>query len=130
MGVEDECVYCHSRYVNYMNCCLMCGRVQTKRKTAGTVLPQRGRRLTQEERDGLIRDVQCGLVSGMLNMAELGRKYSVDRKTVAYWKKKLSISVSVSVVCPFCHGEGSFIEYTESGSKRYRCNQCDRYFIE
>ena len=93
----DECVYCHGRYVNYLNYCLMCGRVQPKQRITATVTPRRGRRLTQEERNELIQDIQRGLESGELNMHELGRKYDVDHKTVVYWKKKLEAEVEQRV---------------------------------
>jgi len=67
----------------------MCGRVQPEQKTAEIVPSRKGHRLTQEERNELIRDIQSGLESGKLNAHELSRKYNVDHKAVAYWKKKL-----------------------------------------
>lgn len=79
-----------------MNYCLMCGKVQPKQRTPATTT-QRGHRLTQEERNELIQDIQSGLESGKLNMHELGRKYNVDHKTVTYWKKKLEAKVEQGI---------------------------------
>ena len=90
--IEGECVYCHSRYVNYLNYCLMCGKAQPKQKSTANVTSHTGHRLTQEERNGLVQDIQRGLQLGELNMRALAEKYNVDRKTVAYWKKKLEAS--------------------------------------
>ena len=89
-----ECVFCHSPYVNYLNHCLECGRTQhkTTRATKATRAPsQKRRKLTKQMLDNLKQDIQRNLEAGTLNMAELGRKYAVDRKTVAYWKKKIEL---------------------------------------
>lgn len=93
MEEMGECVYCHSRYVNYMNYCLMCGKTQPKQKTTSTVTLQTGHRLTKEKRNKLIRDIQRGLKADELNVQELVGKYGVDRKTITYWKKKLEEKV-------------------------------------
>lgn len=73
-----------------MNYCLMCGRIQPKEKKAKASRSRKGHRLTKEERKKLLQEIQCGLTSKDFNMQELALKYNVDRKTVAYWKKKIS----------------------------------------
>ncbi len=93
--LSEVCIFCQSRYVNHVNYCLMCGRIQS----SPPLLPEpklqtpkkspRSRRLTKEQQKLLMADIEQGIASGDLNIRDLSRKYKVSEKTVAYWKKKV-----------------------------------------
>jgi hypothetical protein len=92
--LSEVCVFCQSRYVNHVNYCLMCGRVQSsppiipKLKSRTPIKSPRSRRLTKEQQKLLLADIEQGIASGDLNIRDLSKKYNVSEKTVAYWKKK------------------------------------------
>ena len=78
-----------------MNYCVMCGRVQPP-PTAIATPPstpskstRRYRRLTKEQQQSLMTDIQRGIAAGDLDMQQLSETYGVSRSTVAYWKKKV-----------------------------------------
>ena len=98
--LSEVCVFCQNRYVNHVNYCLMCGRVQpssprrskrarAKPKSRTLKKSPRSRRLTKEQRQLLMADIEQGIASGDLNIRDLSKKYEVSEKTVAYWKKKV-----------------------------------------
>ena len=91
--LSEVCVFCQSRYVNHVNYCLMCGRVQSspplKPTSRKSTKSPRSRRLTKEQRKLLMADIEQGMASGDLNIRDLSKKYNVSEKTVAYWKKKV-----------------------------------------
>jgi transposase len=78
-----------------MNYCVMCGRVQpplTAIDTPSSVpskSTRRYRRLTKEQQQNLMTDIQRGIAAGDLDMQQLSETYGVSRSTVAYWKKRL-----------------------------------------
>jgi hypothetical protein len=93
--LSEVCVFCGDRYVNYMNYCVMCGRVQPsppltpKSKSRTSKKSPRSRRLTKEQQQTLLTEIQHGIAAGDLDMQTLSEKYGVSRSAVAYWRKKV-----------------------------------------
>lgn len=93
--LSEVCIFCQNRYVNHVNYCLMCGRVQSshpltpKPKARTSTKSPRSHRLTKEQRTLLMADIEKGIASGNLNIRDLSKKYKVSEKTIAYWKKKV-----------------------------------------
>lgn len=54
----------------------------------------RYRRLTKEQQQLLMTDIQQGITTGELDIQQLAEKYGVSRSTVAYWKKKVDLQAS------------------------------------
>ena len=93
--LSEVCIFCQNRYVNHVNYCLMCGRIQSSASPTTKPISRtpskspRSRRLTKEQQKLLMADIEQGIASGDLNIRDLSEKYHVSEKTVVYWKKKV-----------------------------------------